>query len=99
MKLTYGDTSNAARPNSPCNEASTPSPASGLSAAVPTEYVALGASSPLAKSSCTVGARNERAREKDPVRPAPNWCTAPREAVQALELRESDRFWNTESVE
>src|SRR5690348_16865493 len=93
----YGDLSNVAVANEPLREASTPNPVSGPSVAVPIENVPLAASSPFANSSCTVGARNERARLIEPVTLGVNRRIAPRDPVTALASREALMVRNTES--
>ena len=65
----------------PRSEASTPYPVSGFtSRCLPIR--AARRSSPLAKSSCTVGARNDRAALNDPVMRVPKLWTAPSDAVR-----------------
>src|SRR6267378_216955 len=99
MKVTYGDTSNTIVAKLPFSEASMPKPASGLRFGLPIVYVPLGASMPSAKSSWTVGARNERAKFRESVSSPVNRCIDPAEAVKAFDVRDSSSVRKTESVD
>src|SRR6476469_1871593 len=99
MLFKYGESSKEAFAKLPLRDASNPKPVSGPSPTVPTVYVPLGASSPFANNSCTVGARNDLARLNDPVRSGVICSIAPSEAVNALERRDSLIVWKNGSVD
>ena len=98
-EFTNGVNSNVARSKVPMSDASTPVPTSWPRPALPSEYVPLAASRPSANSSCTVGARKERATLSDAEKFGVICWMTPTDAVTALWLRDWLWVWKTESVD
>src|SRR5579862_5237031 len=94
MKLIYGVSSNETDENEPFSEYSSPRPVSGTRAESPKSNVFVGASTPRAYNSATVGGRNERESVTDDVQCSSIFHSPPIDPLKAFEERLALLFGN-----